>query len=112
MHARGGTAVIDFELSAEQLTWQKIAHDFSEKEIRPIAGKLDRAEDLLADFPWDMVKKGSKLGLRTLSLPKEYGGPNLDMLTWLVIIDELGYADISCAKIFSQCWKLSRGIAA
>jgi len=103
--------VIDFELTEEQLTWQKIAHDFSEKEIRPIAGTLDRSEDLLADFPWDMIKKGSKLGLRTLALPKEYGGPNLDMLTWLVIIDELGYADISCAKIFSQCWKLSRGIA-
>jgi len=87
--------VIDFESSEEQLTWQKIAHDFSEKEIRPIAEKLDRSEDLLADFPWEMIRKGSKLGLRTLSLPKEYGGPNLDMLTWLVIIDELGYADIS-----------------
>ena len=102
--------MIDFELTEEQLTWQKIAHDFSEKEIRPIAGTLDRSEDLLADFPWDMIKKGSKLGLRTLALPKEYGGPNLDMLAWLVIIDELGYADISCAKIFSQCWKLARAI--
>jgi len=72
-------------LTEEQLTWQKIAHDFSEEEIRPIAGKLDRSENLVADFPWDMIRKGSKLGLRTLSLPKEYGGPALDMLTWLVI---------------------------
>ena len=103
--------MIDFELTEEQLAWQKIAHDFSEQEIRPIAEKLDRSENLLADFPWDMIKKGSKLGLRTLSLPKEYGGPDLDMLAWLAIIDELGYADISCAKIFSQCWKLSRAIA-
>ena len=103
--------MIDFELTGEQLAWQKIARDFSEQEIRPIAERLDRSENLLADFPWDMIKKGSKLGLRTLSLPKEYGGPNLDMLTWLVIIDELGYADISCAKIFSQCWKLARTIA-
>jgi len=103
--------VIDFELTDEQLTWQKIARDFSEREIRPIADKLDRSENLLADFPWEMVRKGSRLGLRTLSLPKEYGGPELDMLTWLAVIDELGYADISCAKIFSQCWKLSRAIA-
>ena len=103
--------MIDFELTEEQLTWQKIARDFSEQEIRPIAAKLDRSENLLADFPWELVRKGSKLGLRTLSLPKEYGGPDLDMLAWLVIIDELGYADISCAKIFSQCWKLSRAIA-
>lgn len=103
--------MIDFELTKEQLAWKKIAHDFSEQEIRPIAGMLDRSENLLEDFPWEMIKKGSKLGLRTLSLPKEYGGPEVDMLTWLVLIDELGYADISCAKIFSQCWKLSRGIA-
>jgi len=102
--------MIDFELTGEQLTWQKIARDFSEQEIRPIAEKLDRSENLLADFPWEMIRRGSRLGLRTLSLPKEYGGPDLDMLAWLVIIDELGYADISCAKIFSQCWKLSRAI--
>ena len=103
--------MIDFELTEKQLAWQKIARDFSEREIRPIAERLDQSENLLADFPWDLVKKGSRLGLRTLSLPKEYGGPNLDMLDWLVIIDELGYADISCAKIFSQCWKLARTIA-
>src|ERR1035437_7636481 len=103
--------MIDFELTEEQQTWQKIARDFAEHEIRPIAEKLDRSENLLADFPWEMVRKGSKLGLRTLSLPKEYGGPDLDMLAWLAIIDELGYADVSCAKIFSQCWKISRTIA-
>ena len=103
--------MLDYELSAEQLAWQKIAHDFAENEIRPIAERLDRSENLLADFPWELIKKGSKLGLRTLSLPKKYGGPDLDMLTWLVIIDELGYVDIACSKIFSQCWKLSRTIA-
>ena len=104
--------MIDFELTEEQLTWQKIARDFSEQEIRPIAERLDRSENLLADFPWEMVRRGSKLGLRTLSLPREYGGQDLDMLAWLAIIDELGYADVSCAKIFSQCWKVSRAIAA
>jgi len=87
--------MLDLELPEEQLTWQKIARDFSEQETRPIADKLDRSEDLLADFPRGMIRKSSKPGLRTLFLPKEYGGPELDMLTWLVIIDELGYADIS-----------------
>jgi len=32
--------MIDFELSGEQLAWQKIARDFSEQEIRPIAERL------------------------------------------------------------------------
>ncbi len=103
--------MLDFQLSDEQRAWQKVARDFSENEIRPIAEKLDRSENLVADFPWDMIRKASKAGLRTVSLPRQYGGPQLDMLTWLVIIEELGAVDIACAKIFSQCWKLVRAIA-
>ena len=103
--------MIDFDLTEEQLVIQKMARDFAEKEIRPIAEKLDRSENLLADFPWELVKKGSQLGLRTVSLPKEYNGPELDFRTWVVIMDELGYPDIACAKIFSQCWREIRRIA-
>lgn len=33
-----------------------MARDFAEREIRPIAEKRDRSENLLKDFPWDMVK--------------------------------------------------------
>ncbi len=101
----------DFGLTDEQRRWRSIAREFSEQEIRPLADRLDRSENLLEDFPWDMIRKASRVGLRTISLPKQYGGPDLDMLTWLVIIEELGYVDISCAKIFSQCWKLARTIA-
>ena len=43
--------MIEFELTEEQLTFQRMARDFSEKEIRPIAERLDRSENLLADFP-------------------------------------------------------------
>ncbi|MBI2959340.1 MAG: acyl-CoA dehydrogenase, partial [Betaproteobacteria bacterium] len=102
---------IEFEMTEEQRSLQSTAREFSESEIRPVAERLDRSENLLADFPWDLIKKGSKLGLRTLSVPREYGGPEADMLTWLVVIEELGRIDISCAKIFSQCWKLTRRLA-
>ena len=102
--------MIDFDLTEEQIALQKMARDFAEKEIRPIAEKLDRSENLLQDYPWDMIKKASKLGLRTIGLPKEYGGPEFDLRTWVVLIEELGYPDISCAKILTQCWKGARRI--
>src|SRR3989338_5925562 len=102
--------MIDFDLTDEQKALQKMARDFAEKEIRPIAEKLDRSENLLKDFPWDMVKKASRLGLRTIGLPKEYGGPEFDLRTWLVLIEELSYPDVSCAKILTQCWKGARRI--
>ena len=102
--------MIDFELSEEQLDIQKMAREFAEREIRPIAERLDRSRDLLQDFPWPLVQKGSEVGFRTVALPKEYGGPEFDYRTWMVLIDELGYPDITCAKIFSQNWKLCRAI--
>jgi len=103
--------MIDFDLTDEQKALQKMAREFAEREIRPIAEKLDRSENLLQSFPWDMIKKASKLGLRTVALPKEYGGPDFDLRTWVVLIDELSYPDISCAKILTQCWKGARRIA-
>ena len=103
--------MIDFDLTDEQKALQKMARDFAEREIRPIAEKLDRSENLLQDFPWDMLKKASKLGLRTVALPKEYGGPGFDFRTWVVLIDEMAYCDISCSKIITQSWRGAHRIA-
>ena len=103
--------MLDFDLTEEQKALQKMARDFAEKEIRPIAEKLDKSQDLLQDFPWEMIKKADALGLRTIALPEEYGGPGYDLRTWVVLIDELSYPDVACAKILTQCWKGARRLA-
>src|SRR3990170_3763361 len=103
--------MLDFDLTEEQKALQKMARDFAEKEIRPIAEKLDKSQNLLQDFPWEMIKKADALGLRTIALPKEYDGPEYDLRTWVVLIDELSYPDVSCAKILTQCWKGARRLA-
>jgi len=99
--------VIDLELTETQLAMQKLAREFAEKEIKPIAAELDRVQDPAAPeaFPWEIVKKGSRLGLRTMAMPQEYGGPEVDLITKLIVLEQLGFADWSCAKIFSQVWK-------
>ncbi|MEE9592055.1 MAG: acyl-CoA dehydrogenase family protein [Thermoplasmata archaeon] len=99
--------MLEFDLTEEQKALQRLARDFAEEEIRPIALELDQM-DVRESFPWDMVKKGSKLGFRTMALPPEWGGVGADLLTQVVMTDELAYADMSCCKIFSQCWKVSR----
>jgi alkylation response protein AidB-like acyl-CoA dehydrogenase len=99
--------MLEFDLTEEQKALQTLARDFADREIRPIAAELDRM-DVRESFPWDMVKKGSKLGFRTMALPPEWGGMGANLLTQVVMIDELAYADMSCCKIFSQCWKASR----
>lgn len=103
--------MITFELTEDQLSIQDMARKFAEREIRPIAEKLDRSQHLLDDFPWSLVQKGSEVGFRTAALPIEYDGPGFDYRTWVVLIDELAYPDAACAQIFSQNWKLCAAIA-
>jgi alkylation response protein AidB-like acyl-CoA dehydrogenase len=47
---------------------------FTEKEIKPIALARDREEDFDKRFPWEVLAKADKLGLRTLALSEKNGG--------------------------------------
>ncbi len=55
---------MDFALSEEHLELQKWAHEFAEKEIRPVAAEYDESEE----FPWPVVKKAAETGLYSLDL--------------------------------------------
>lgn len=100
-----------FELNEEQRAIQTLACEFARNEIQPIAMKLDLAS-ATENFPWELVKKGSKLGFRTLSLPAKWGGIDADALTQLAVIEELAYVDASCSKIFAKNWTACRYIIA
>ncbi len=85
--------MIDFTLSEEQKLMQQTAHDFAEKEMRPVAEACDRE----AKMPWDVVEKAHKLGLTTAYIPEEYGGGGMtSTLTWCVVMEELNWG---CAGI-------------
>jgi acyl-CoA dehydrogenase len=79
--------VVDFTLTDEQKDIRQLAHDFAEKEIRPVAWELDRD----STFPHEIVKQAWELGLMNSHIPEEYGGPGLDYLTGCVIEEELGW---------------------
>src|SRR5215472_8740749 len=65
---------MDFTLSNEQRSWQMTARKFAEEEIRPISLERDEIADPRETFDWEIIKKGSKLGFRTMAVPKECGG--------------------------------------
>jgi acyl-CoA dehydrogenase len=103
---------MDFSLTDEQRAWQMKARKFAQEELRPISLKRDRIADPRATFDWDMFKKGSRLGFRTLAVPKEWGGHGLDFVTQALVMAELAKGDSAMSKAFSQCWKWSHLIAA
>jgi acyl-CoA dehydrogenase len=79
--------VVDFTLTDEQKDVRELAHDFAEKEIRPVAWDLDRD----SRFPHEIIQKAWEVGLMNSHIPEEYGGPGLDYLTGCLIEEELGW---------------------
>ncbi|MCC6531245.1 MAG: acyl-CoA/acyl-ACP dehydrogenase [Burkholderiales bacterium] len=102
---------MDFSLNDEQREWQQKARKFAEEDIRPVSLARDRILDPRETWDWDLFKKGSQLGFRTLAVPKAYGGPGADFVTQALVMAELARGDSAISKAFSQNWKWSHLIA-
>jgi acyl-CoA dehydrogenase len=79
--------VIDFTLTDEQKDLRELAHNFAEKEIRPVAWDYDRD----ATWPQEIIDKAWEVGLMNTHTPAEYGGPGLDYLSGTLIEEEMGW---------------------
>ena len=102
---------MDFSLNEEQRNWQQKARVFAKDEIRPISIQRDQMEGGFAPWNWDIIEMGSKLGFRTLAVPKKWGGPGTDFVTQALVMMELAKGDSAICKAFSQNWKWSHLIA-
>lgn len=78
---------ISFELTDEQKMLQKMARDFTEKEIIPIAAEYDEKEK----FPRDVFDKAREIGLANANIPEEYGGIGASLIEEVIMAEELGY---------------------
>lgn len=78
---------VSFELSEEQKQLQKMARDFTAKEITPVAEHFDKT----AEFPIDIINKGREIGLVNLNIPLDYGGPGASVLEEAIVAEELAY---------------------
>ena len=72
-------------LTEEQSLIQNMVREFSDKEIKPIAGEADRTHT----FPWPTVRRMAELGLFGLTVPEEYGGSEADIISKLIAVEEI-----------------------
>lgn len=103
--------MIDFDLTEEQLAIQHAAREFAQKEIKPIAGELDKIADPKEGFPWDIHVKANQLGFNKILIPKEYGGLGLTDLDACVVIEELSAADAGIGTSYFVHCGLTRMLA-
>jgi acyl-CoA dehydrogenase len=79
--------LVDFTLTDQQKDLRELAHDFAEKEIRPVAWDYDRD----GTWPQEIVDMAFEVGLMNVHIPEAYGGPGLDYLSGCLIEEELGW---------------------
>ncbi|HPK41340.1 MAG TPA: acyl-CoA dehydrogenase family protein, partial [Candidatus Cloacimonadota bacterium] len=76
---------MDFRLTKSHELAQKLFRDFSINEVKPIAQEVDEEER----FPSETVQKMGKYGIMGIPFPKEYGGQDADILTYVMAVEEL-----------------------
>jgi len=79
--------MVDFTLTDEQRTLRDLAHEFAQKEIRPIAWEYDKD----GTWPQEIIEKAHAVGLMNIHIPEEYGGPGLGFLDGCLIEEELAW---------------------
>ncbi len=84
-----------FELTDAQRMLQEMVREFSEKEIKPRAAEIDRTDE----FPWDLWKRMADLGILSMTLPPEYGGSGMDIVSWAIAQEEMARAAVVVADI-------------
>src|SRR3989440_516 len=88
------TGGVSFELADKQRDLQALAHEFAERELRPIAQEWDERED----YSPGLLAKAASAGLTSYSIPAEYGGGGVGSVTAALIAEELSWG---CAGLAS-----------
>lgn len=88
---------MDYLLSREHLLARELFREFAEKEVKPLAQKVDEEEY----FPIETVKKMAEIGMMGIPFPKEVGGTGGDYLTYIIAVEELAKHCATTAIILS-----------
>ena len=75
-------------LNEEHLMLQETIRNFAEKEIKPLAAKVDEE----SYFPLENFKKLGEMGFLGIQTPEEYGGSGTDALSYVIAVEEIAKA--------------------
>jgi butyryl-CoA dehydrogenase len=88
---------MDFSLSDHQKLIRDTVRQFMEAEVRPSVTQRDRQEK----FPADEIRKLAALGCCGMMVPETWGGPGLDTISYVLMLEEVARIDASMATALS-----------
>ena len=89
---------MDFELNGDQKEFQNVMRDFVNKEINPVAMELEKS----GEYPTKIVQGLKDLGLFGMTVPEEYGGLDLDPVSFAIVFEELARGWVGIAGILGS----------
>lgn len=87
---------MDLQLTEEQQMMQEMVRNFAKTEIEPFIPKMEAGE-----FPREILTKMGELGLMGMTISEEYGGAEMDFLSYIIAIQELSKVSAVMGVILS-----------
>lgn len=88
---------MNFDLTTEQEMILRTIREFAEEEVAPKALHRDQTKE----FPLEIFKQLSSLGMMGLPFPEEYGGAGADTISFAIVTEELSRACASTGITYS-----------
>jgi alkylation response protein AidB-like acyl-CoA dehydrogenase len=86
---------MEYELSDDLKMLRAAIREFANKEIAPISREIDEEERV----PFEVIRKAGELGFLGIPFPEQYGGIDMGIVGYCVLMEELQRKDISVATI-------------
>ncbi|WP_409296123.1 acyl-CoA dehydrogenase [Peribacillus sp. SCS-26] len=87
---------MNFRFTEEQEMMRKMVRDFARTEIEPFIPKMEQGE-----FPKEIIRKMGGLGLMGIPVPEEYGGAEMDYISYIIAVHELSKVSATVGVILS-----------
>ncbi len=99
---------MDFQLNDEQRMFRDVLRSFVEKEIVPVASEWEHE----GRYPTEIVESMKKMGLFGITVPEQYGGLDVDKVSFALVFEEISRGWMGIAGILGShslsCWMIAR----
>jgi butyryl-CoA dehydrogenase len=85
------------ELTEDQRQIQKMVREFVEQEVYPVAEEMESRDE----YPEKIVEQMKEMGLFGLTVPEEYGGAGMDLMTYALVVAELSRGWMSLSGVIN-----------
>lgn len=89
---------MDFTLTEEQQDFRALLRTFVDREIIPVAREWEHA----GRYPTEIVRGMAEMGLFGITVPEEYGGLDLDPVSFALVFEELARGWMGIAGILGS----------